>query len=340
MSHLRLPARIGPGPPSSCSPARAAADPPPKLDLDELAPHPDLEWLRRAKVPTDDAGLVKFLDGLRGPEPDLASSSAWSPNCKPGRRPSRTRPRRGWPRSGQSPSRSCGGTGSDRTRRPPAGSGPAWRRSRRPRTGPWPGQCRLVRRTPPGRPRPYSGTRRLRSTRTPSWTPGTGWTNWPRRTQRRWPSWPAAWRTSSRPGGRWRRASSAGGGRGPEAGGGRAAQGPHAVVRLRAAQGLLAGKDTAGVPVLIDLLADAGVEVRWQAEELLRWLAVDAAPEAVVGADAKLAAAGQTGVAGVVEGSRGEGERGGGRNGSRGGRCCSWPTTGRGAGRGWLAATG
>jgi HEAT repeat protein len=54
-------------------------------------------------------------------------------------------------------------------------------------------------------------------------------------------------------------------------------------VRLRAAQGLLAGKDAAGVPVLVDLLADSPLDVAWQAEELLHWLAGYAAPREVVG---------------------------------------------------------
>jgi HEAT repeat protein len=49
-------------------------------------------------------------------------------------------------------------------------------------------------------------------------------------------------------------------------------------VRLRAAQGLLAGRDKGGMPTLIELLDDSSVEVRWQAEELLRWTAIDTAP--------------------------------------------------------------
>jgi hypothetical protein len=57
---------------------------------------------------------------------------------------------------------------------------------------------------------------------------------------------------------------------------------PH--VRLRAAQGLLAGKSQAGVPVLIKLLQEPAVEVCWQAEELLHWIARDAAPEQKIGA--------------------------------------------------------
>jgi HEAT repeat protein len=59
---------------------------------------------------------------------------------------------------------------------------------------------------------------------------------------------------------------------------------PDPSVRLRAAQGLLAARDTAGLPVLIALLNEPAVEVSWSAEELLHWLAGDAAPAAKVGA--------------------------------------------------------
>jgi HEAT repeat protein len=60
-----------------------------------------------------------------------------------------------------------------------------------------------------------------------------------------------------------------------------------ALVRLRAAQGLLAGGDTSGVPTLIALLTEAPVEEAWQAEELLHWLAGDTAPPALLGACTK-----------------------------------------------------
>jgi HEAT repeat protein len=55
-------------------------------------------------------------------------------------------------------------------------------------------------------------------------------------------------------------------------------------VRLRAAQGLLAARDDAALPVLIELLNEPAVEVSWPAEELLHWVAGDAAPAAKVGA--------------------------------------------------------
>src|SRR5262249_17818352 len=58
---------------------------------------------------------------------------------------------------------------------------------------------------------------------------------------------------------------------------------PDPNVRLRAAQGLLAARDTAGLPALIALLNEPAVEVSWSAEELLHWLAGDAAPAAKVG---------------------------------------------------------
>jgi HEAT repeat protein len=55
------------------------------------------------------------------------------------------------------------------------------------------------------------------------------------------------------------------------------------MVRLRAAQGLLAGKDKAAIPVLIDLLDEPLVEISWQAEELLHWVAGEDLPKESVG---------------------------------------------------------
>ncbi|MBY0528383.1 MAG: HEAT repeat domain-containing protein [Gemmataceae bacterium] len=51
------------------------------------------------------------------------------------------------------------------------------------------------------------------------------------------------------------------------------------VVRLRAAQGLLAGNDKQGLPVLVALLEEAPTYLAWQAEELLTWAAGDGGPE-------------------------------------------------------------
>jgi HEAT repeat protein len=56
-----------------------------------------------------------------------------------------------------------------------------------------------------------------------------------------------------------------------------------ATVRLRAAQGLLAAREAAGVPALIELLNQPELEIAWQAEELLHWVAGEGAPDAVVG---------------------------------------------------------
>jgi HEAT repeat protein len=53
---------------------------------------------------------------------------------------------------------------------------------------------------------------------------------------------------------------------------------PDPTVRLRSAQGLLAGRDTAGLLALSELLRWGPVEVRLQAEELLRWVAGDTTP--------------------------------------------------------------
>jgi HEAT repeat protein len=55
-------------------------------------------------------------------------------------------------------------------------------------------------------------------------------------------------------------------------------------VRLRAAQGLLASRDKAAVPVLIALLDEPSVTISWQAEELLHWAAGEDAPDDTIGA--------------------------------------------------------
>ncbi len=49
------------------------------------------------------------------------------------------------------------------------------------------------------------------------------------------------------------------------------------------AHGLLAAKDKAGIPTLIDLLTKVPMEISWQAEELLRYVAGRAAPKKFVG---------------------------------------------------------
>ncbi len=60
------------------------------------------------------------------------------------------------------------------------------------------------------------------------------------------------------------------------------------MVRLRAAQGLLAAKDKASIPALIALLGDSPDELAWQAEELLRYAAGPRSPNFFVGrGDAK-----------------------------------------------------
>jgi HEAT repeat protein len=52
------------------------------------------------------------------------------------------------------------------------------------------------------------------------------------------------------------------------------------LVRLRAAQGLLAAGEKEAVPALITLLKEKSIEIAWQAEELLEWLAGDEIPVA------------------------------------------------------------
>jgi HEAT repeat protein len=57
----------------------------------------------------------------------------------------------------------------------------------------------------------------------------------------------------------------------------------NAEVRLRAAQGFLAGGREDGITTLIALLRDAPVHLAWQAEELLRWVAGEKAPTELIG---------------------------------------------------------
>src|SRR5262249_16565065 len=54
---------------------------------------------------------------------------------------------------------------------------------------------------------------------------------------------------------------------------------PVPTVRLRTAQGLLAAKDETAIPALICLLRDPAIDIAWQAEELLRWIAADKSPK-------------------------------------------------------------
>ncbi len=61
---------------------------------------------------------------------------------------------------------------------------------------------------------------------------------------------------------------------------------PDPLVRLRAAQGFLTAGDSFGIPALIALLETAPIDVAWQAEELLHWLAEWEAPHSVLGAGA------------------------------------------------------
>src|SRR5262249_29101600 len=58
---------------------------------------------------------------------------------------------------------------------------------------------------------------------------------------------------------------------------------PHARVRLRTAQGLIAGKEKDGIPVLVALLSEAPPGLAWQAEEILCRIAGEQAPQVYVG---------------------------------------------------------
>lgn len=59
---------------------------------------------------------------------------------------------------------------------------------------------------------------------------------------------------------------------------------PEAAVRLRAAQGIIAGKEKDAVPALVALLADAPMHLAWQAEELLSRIAGEQTPQISLGA--------------------------------------------------------
>jgi hypothetical protein len=58
---------------------------------------------------------------------------------------------------------------------------------------------------------------------------------------------------------------------------------PDPTVRLRTAQGLLARRDPTGIPALIKLLTEVGIEQSWEAEELLHWAAAGEGPNATIG---------------------------------------------------------
>ena len=307
MNRVRLPARLGlcvsavlltavPGP--TADPPKTADPPAAKLahlDLDELAPHPDLEWLRRAKVPTDDAGLVKFLNGLRGPEADPAEVERLATQLRTGSKAEQA--------AAAAKLAEVGAVAVPVLRRHRLGPDPA--AAARVRTClakieeaadkplARPAMRRLMRRTAPGAAEALLGYVPF------AFDPAAELDAWygldelagkdpkvlavlagalaDKQPARR----AVAACLLGRRGDAARKAAVAG-----------LLKDGDPEVRLRAAQGLLAGRDAAGVPTLIDLLTDAGVEVRWQAEELLRWLAVDTAPDVAVGAgDAKEAEA-------------------------------------------------
>jgi HEAT repeat protein len=303
MNHLRPPVRLG-----LCAVAvllaivPSRADDPPKagekLDLDELVPHPDLDWLKRAKAPTDDAGLARFLDGLRGQEADPAAVERLVRTLAVGTKdeaeaaakaltdlgavavPVLRRHRLDPDPAGAARVRACLEKIEEAADKPLAR--PAMRR--------------LVMRKAPGAAEALLGYVPFAFDPAAAEDAWYGLDELAAKDPKALATLAAAL-TDKQPARRAVAACILG--RRGDATRKAAVRGllkdPDPEVRLRAAQGLLAGRDTAGVPALIDLLADPAVEVRWQAEELLRWLAVDSAPEAVVGAgDAKAAEACQT----------------------------------------------
>ena len=62
---------------------------------------------------------------------------------------------------------------------------------------------------------------------------------------------------------------------------------PDGTVRLRAAQGFLAARDKSAIPVLIALLMEPATEIAWQAEELLHWAVREDSPKIYVGTGRK-----------------------------------------------------
>jgi HEAT repeat protein len=58
---------------------------------------------------------------------------------------------------------------------------------------------------------------------------------------------------------------------------------PDPLVRLRTAQGLLGARDKTGIPTLIALLEQSSLDLAWQAEELLHWIAGEDSPPATIG---------------------------------------------------------
>ncbi len=60
-------------------------------------------------------------------------------------------------------------------------------------------------------------------------------------------------------------------------------QDPEAIVRLRAAEGLLAGKDKDALPILIALLSEAPLPLAWEAEEHLGRIAGEQSPQLALG---------------------------------------------------------
>jgi HEAT repeat protein len=258
-----------------------------KIDLDELVPHPDLDWLRRAKAPTDDAGLVRFLDGLRGKEADPAEVEQLVRTLAAGTKdeaaaadkalreigavavPVLRRYRLEADAAGAARVRACLEAIDEAADRPLAR--PAMRR--------------LVMRKAPGAADALLGYVPFAFDPAAAEDAWYGLDELAAKDPKTLATLAAA--LSDKQPARRAVAACILGRRG-DATQKAAVRGllkdPDPEVRLRAAQGLLAGRDTSGVPVLIDLLTDAAVEVRWQAEELLRWLAVDAAPEPVVGA--------------------------------------------------------
>jgi HEAT repeat protein len=268
-------------------PAKAKA-PPDVKDVLELIPNPDVEWLKRAKVPTDDAGMLRFLASCQGKEIPPAEIDALVAKLMSGPAaeqaeanrklldagtiavPALRRHRTVPDADAAKRVREC----SDKIEE--AGDKPLAR----------PVMRRLLVRRPPGTAEALIGYLPFASDPAAEEDIYYGFDELVGKDPKALEPLAKAL-TDAQPSRRALAACILGRRGNPVqcAAVRELLKDPDANVRLRAAQGLLAGKDTTGLPTLIDLLTDASVEIRWQAEELLRWLAIEDAPKELAGPD-------------------------------------------------------
>src|SRR5262245_8985579 len=272
----------------TADPPRPAKDPPAaKVDLEALFPDPDVEWLKRSKVATDDAGLIQFLRTCHGKDatpaeiaglvaklgagPDADHDAAAKklveigPVALPALRARRTDPdaalaerARKWLRQIEE--------AADRPLARPA------MRLLVARRGPGAAEALLgfvpFASDPAAEEDVYYGLDHLAAKDPKVLDALANSLNDPQPARRAVAACLLGWRGTADQKKAVRELL----------------KDPDPVVRLRAAQGFLAGMDASGVSALIELLDDPAVETCWQAEELLRWAAGETAPTAMVGA--------------------------------------------------------